>query len=96
MNEMPNCPAINTCQCFLYATHGDCVCGTTEKALRAWCNPIGVKTNPMTAPQREWCLSEIDSVEDYRREDYATMPDELVANGVLVAWMDYCRDKGLL
>lgn len=49
----------------------------------------------MTPEQREWCLSEIDNVEGYERSNYATLPDDLLANGVLCAWMDYCRDKGL-
>lgn len=66
-------------------------------ALRAWCNPKnGVEIPPMTPEQREWCLNEIDTVEGYERKHYEGSPDELVANGVLSAWVDYCRDKGLI
>lgn len=32
----------------------------------------------------------------YSRKDYENSPDELLANGVLCCWLDYCRDKGLL
>jgi hypothetical protein len=46
--------------------------------------------------QREWCLAEIDSVEGYRRDDYLNEPDAEVARGVMDAWIDYCRDKGLM
>lgn len=50
----------------------------------------------MTPEQREWCMAEIDSVECHDRADYETASDELLANGVLTAWQDYCVDKGLL
>lgn len=92
MNEMPNYPRVNHCHC--YGTPEHCVCGETEKALRGWCN--GRITQKMTPDQREWCLQEIDSVEGYERQHYQTCSDELLANGVLSAWVDYCRDKGLL
>ena len=45
---------------------------------------------------REWCLREIAKVEGYGREAYETVPDAKLAAGVLHAWTDYCRDKGLL
>lgn len=66
-----------------------------EKALRAW-----KRTDPFIAPmtqeQRAACLSEISSIEGYRAEDYQNSPDKELAAGVLSAWTDYARDKGLL
>lgn len=69
-----------------------CYCPATEKALRtvAHCDV------PMNAEQREWCLKEIGRVEGYSRDDYVAASDNDLARGVLDAWTDYCRDKGLL
>lgn len=93
MSEMPSCPVVNGCQC--YSDERDpCVCGLTEKALRWWCREG--TTQRMTPEQREWCLNEIESVEGYRRGDYEFVADGMLANGVLSAWVDYCRDKGLM
>lgn len=50
----------------------------------------------MSEKQREWCLEEIDSVEGFRRADYAEAPDADLARGVLDAWLEYCRDKGMV
>ncbi len=50
----------------------------------------------MTAEQREFCLTEIGNVEGYRRADYEESDDADLASGVLSAWTDFCRDKGLL
>lgn len=50
----------------------------------------------LTAAQREECLKEIESIEGYRREDYEGQTDDNIASGVLCAWTDYCRDKGLI
>jgi hypothetical protein len=100
-NEMPNCPQVDHCHCFPQqereaqsrgTTH--CVCGESEKALRGWIG--GRITEPMTHEQREWCLREIESVEGYDRRDYKDATDAQLASSVLTAWMDYCRDKGLL
>lgn len=74
---------------------GSCVCSKDERVLRGYMRNLA-DIHPMTAKQREWCLDQIDGVEGYRREDYETVSDALLANGVLDAWMDYCRDKGLL
>jgi hypothetical protein len=94
MNEIPECPEIGGCIC--YANPSGCVCGKTEKALRAWASPEAALILPMTLQQREWCLSEIDSVEGHSREDYRASTDGELARGVIGAWLDYCRDKGLL
>jgi hypothetical protein len=45
---------------------------------------------------REWCLDEIDRVEGFRRRDYELLDDSELARGVLDAWLDFARDKGLL
>jgi hypothetical protein len=63
-----------------------------ERALR--CFVYGVLTVPMSREQREWCLSEIGSVEGYDRENHETSNDRDLAGAVLSAWRDYCRDKG--
>jgi hypothetical protein len=92
LKEMPGVTVLTAmCQCDL----AECVCGMTERALRWWMSPHHTWM-PMTPEQREWCLAEIDSVEGYRRADYEDVPDSQLARGVLDAWRDYCRDKGLL
>jgi hypothetical protein len=83
-------PAVN-CQCVVYPEN--CICSPCEMALRAW---GGGFTQPMTPDQREFCLSEIDSVEGFRREDHESDTDQQLARATLDAWLDYCRDKGLL
>lgn len=91
--EMPNLPII-PCQCFPDADDESCVCGDSERVLRGWiCKAI---VAPMTPEQREWALNEIASVEGYDRKHYEGLPDAELARGVLSAWTDYCRDKGLL
>jgi hypothetical protein len=50
----------------------------------------------MSPDQREACLIEIAAVEGHEREDYDGADDALLARGVLGAWTDYCRDKGLM
>lgn len=79
-----------SCQCSI----SECICPLCERALRAWSN--GSLKIGMTPDQREFCLSEIDSVEGYRREDYESYSESDLARGVLDAWRDYCRDKGML
>lgn len=91
MNEIPNCPKIEGCYCYKDGRY-PCECGITEKFLRS----IIANEQSLTQEQREWCLNEIDSVEGYERKHYESGPDELIANGVLSAWVDYCRDKGLM
>jgi len=90
--EIPNCPSSLNCYCYSDRCE-PCVCGITEKALRGWSADL---LPPMTKEQREWCLQEIDSVEGYERKTWETVGDGLLANGVLNAWRDYCRDKGMI
>lgn len=73
---------------------GECICGQDERALRGYMR--GDHKEPMTPDQREWCLNEIGQVEGYDRADYEGSSDADLATGVLFAWQDYCRDKGLL
>lgn len=74
--------------------HGGCVCSPEERALRAYA--AGGQLPPMTLDQREYCLREIDRVEGYRRSDVEPSNDADLARTTLDAWLDYCRDKGLL
>ena len=89
--DMPGpIPAV-PCQCFAPADLDEdygCQCGDTERALRA-----GVTLTP---EQREWCLNEIGSVEGHERADYEDEDDKQLGRSVLSAWVDYCRDKGLM
>lgn len=89
MNEMPNLPTVS-CSCY---EDRECECGQTERALRAWSG--GQYQQPMTSEQREWCLGEIDNVEGFTRESFVAASDADLARGVIDAWLDYCRDKGL-
>jgi hypothetical protein len=50
----------------------------------------------MTPEQRAWCLDEIGSIEGYNRADYEGETDGNLARTVLSAWLDLCRDKGLV
>ena len=59
-----------------------------EKALRAGA--------ALTPEQREWAADEIASVEGYTRPDLSTISDADLGREVLDAWIDFCRDKGLI
>ncbi len=50
----------------------------------------------LTDRQREWCMSEINKVEGHCSADVVQADDATVAAEVLCAWLDYCRDKGML
>lgn len=65
-----------------------CACPDDEAHLRAGA--------PLTDEQREWCLSEIASVEGYERANHVNEDDKQLGQTVLQAWTDYARDKGLL
>ncbi len=80
--------------CVCYDDDTSCVCLDAERTLRAYI--ASVPMPPMTPEQREACLDEIGRVEGYDRADYATSTDADLARGVLAAWTDFCRDKGLL
>lgn len=72
---------------------GECVCGPEERGLRAI---IAGRASHMTADDREWCLREIERVEGHERAHHDGAGDRDLARGVLAAWTDFCRDKGLL
>lgn len=88
---IPNPPPTQGCYCL--DKPQECICDSNEKLLRGW---AAEKLSPMTPEQREWCLSEISAVEGHERKDYETLPDKALASAVLHAWLDFCRDKGLL
>lgn len=93
ITEMPDLPDA-PCRCWstdLLEEVG-CVCGNSERVLRAVKNG-DVK---LTEDQREWCKQEIDKVEGYSRAEYEIASDLDLAHAVLCSWADYCRDKGLL
>ena len=69
-----------------------CACGPQERVMRA----VVRGDAQLTPEQREWCLGEITKVEGYDHADYLSDNDVSVARGVLNAWTDFCRDKGLL
>lgn len=81
------------CQCFDPGQMSGCMCGDKEIALRA----IAAGNYPrlMTFAEREWCRQEITRVEGYSEKD-AEGADAAVARAVLGAWVDYCRDKGMM
>jgi hypothetical protein len=84
------------CPCYPEPEPGDlCVCCSVERVLRLYAGGVE-KMPPMTPEQRYECLEEIASVEGYERDDYVGETDQHLASGVLYAWVDYCRDKGLL
>jgi len=72
-----------------------CACGAEERVLRGYIR-ADPELAPMSPVQRAWCLLEISSVEGYERKDYETASDSHLASGVLSAWLDFCRDKGML
>lgn len=82
------------CVCFEPETYGGCCCGDMECALRAYAErwPM-VAMHPV---QREWCLDEIARTGGYDRLEWLGSSDQVLAHGVLMAWADYARDKGLL
>lgn len=71
-----------------------CECGADERPLRAYAR--GDALPSMTVDQRDWCLQQIGQMEGYSVADYAHADDRVLASGVINAWTDYCRDKGLL
>lgn len=93
MNK-PDFPTDIPCQCYLRRVH-ECVCPDQEKAMRAYANRLA-SLRPMSEKEREWCLIQVNDVEGYARKDYEDASDRELAATVLCAWMDFCRDKGLL
>lgn len=85
MTEMPGPIADVGCPC---DRPGGCVCPKEERLLRAG--------GPFTEAQRQWCRNEILSVEGFFADLIDGVDDKTLGRTVLCAWVDYCRDKGLL
>ena len=91
----PTFAGVESCICNPNPAGEDlCFCSDLEKALRAY--SAGMAMPAMTEGQRTYCLDEISRVEGYERKDYEASTEADLARGVLNAWTDYCRDKGLL
>ena len=82
------------CQCYGPLETEACICPHDEKCLRAYQH--GQSLPALTPQQREWCLVEIGSIEGWDRRDHEKDTDSELAGSVLSAWVDYCRDKGLM
>lgn len=97
--EMPGPLPDVPCQCVgshWVPTVDDCICGESERCLRAWQyerSPV-----PMTEAQRQWCRNEIKVVGDStsQPDTFDDFTDADYGRDTLTAWVDYCRDKGLL
>lgn len=95
MNEMPAPIPDVPCLCHDAGPTDDgpgCMCGISERVIRHIIR--GQAT--FTPEQKEWALKEIGSIEGYTRKDYETRSDAEIAQGVMEAWVDYARDKGVL
>ena len=73
------------------SSRSGCLCSLEERALR---HCIAGKAT-LTAEQHKYCHDQIVAVEGYSDSD-TEGSDADVANSVLRAWTDYCRDKGIL
>lgn len=94
-NSTPAFPEM-PCACLIEEDqrNGSCMCMQAERALRHIAAGNGP---PMTAEQRAWCIREVVSVEGYSESDANEQTtDKDLAHNVLCAWVDYCRDKGML
>lgn len=84
-----------SCLCEEDQRDGGCMCQNAERALRQIA--AGNATKPMNHEQRAWCIREVVAVEGYSESDAnENTPDCELAHNVLCAWVDYCRDKGML
>lgn len=100
-SNAPFDPTTSPCTCEGWSDqngkpHEMCVCakgaGGAERVLRFVMHVDG----RLSSAQREWCLTEIDSVEGHRRADHEHDTDGELAHATIDAWTDYCRDKGLM
>lgn len=69
----------------------ECICGPEEKILRHYAS--GQNLRPMTAEEREWCVTEADQAGEgaYNREEMKNLSDRDLANTTLSAWSDYVK-----
>lgn len=95
---MPEIPMLDglerRCQCYAPDVPMPCVCGPTEKFLRA----VAHGESFLLPVQRDWCLAELARIEGWMDhvDEYRTAPGATVADAVLRAWQDAARDKGPL
>lgn len=83
------------CKCF--NDRRSCLCQDGERALHHYAAKNTLP--PMTPEQRAWCLAEVRSVEGMdseTRELEDGADDNTYAHYTLRAWIEYCRDKGLI
>lgn len=84
-------PEVTGCPCGFEAPPREgCCTGLNERALRAYVADWPMP--PMTEAQRAWCMDEIERVEGYERPPLDT-PDRALASKVILAWLDFVRDK---
>jgi len=81
-------------ECPCYGTPSECVCSEAEAVLRCYAGRY--HRTAMTEAMRQECLREIDHVGGYDRKDFEDETDQHLAQGVLTAWVDYCRGLGLI
>lgn len=79
--------------CICFGDRDQCGCPDSEMAIRHYAK--GLPMPSMTDGQRAWCLREISRVESFSRSAYAGTSDQDLARGLLEAWLEYARDKGL-
>lgn len=70
---------------------GECVCGDVERVLRNYA--AGKIAEPMTLPQREWCLAEAEAAGEglFERKNGRKLSDVELAKWVLAAWGRYAE-----
>jgi len=104
MRETPFDQLRGTLPCYCYSDQPDgCVCSDCERALPHYHRRQKGKRldlPPMPSAQRAWCLSEVRSVEGMGAEaqelEREGTEDRWFACYVIDAWVEYCRDKGLI
>jgi hypothetical protein len=87
--EGPEFPGYPCCRAVVEES---CVCGNQERALRYLAS--GAAAAPLTQAQREWCRSQLQSVEGYVPVETWASDSEL-ASHVLRAWADSAGEQGI-
>jgi hypothetical protein len=73
-----------------------CCCPNGEQVLRAYAYVEDTSLPLMNMDQHAWCVAQIESVEGHSADGHEPLTDRDLASGVLEAWADFARDKGLL
>jgi hypothetical protein len=87
--EGPEFPEYPCCRA---AVEESCVCGNQERALRFLASGAAAAT--LTQPQREWCRSQLRSVEGSDSVG-ACVSDSELASQVLDAWAESAGETGM-